>query len=66
MPQRFFDGLTLFRRTRFHTTTATSSVRRPARWQTSKSLDVSDPAIFRHEAVVTLNELLDLDIGRHS
>jgi len=65
MPQRFFDGLTLFRRTRLHTTTATSSVRRTAYRQTSKSLDMSDPAIFRHEAVVPLNELLYLNIGRH-
>ena len=31
----------------------------------SQSLDMRDPAVFRHEAMVALNELLYLNVGRH-
>ncbi len=65
MPKRFFDCFTLLGRTRYGATAPTGAVRRPARRQSPKNLHMSDPSGLRDEAVVTLNELLYLAVGRH-
>jgi len=66
VPKRLFDGLALFGRARFDATTLPGAVRCPARRQASKRLDMSDPTGLRDEAVMLLNELLYLNVGRHS
>src|SRR5712691_10444302 len=66
VPKRLFDGLALFGRARFDATTLPGAVRCTARWQASKRLDMSDPTGLRDEAVMFLNELLYLNVGRHS
>ncbi len=65
MPERLFDCLTLFGRARDDPTTPTGTVRRSARRQAPKRLDMSDPTGFRDEAVMTLNDILYLALGRH-
>src|SRR3989475_11977344 len=66
VPKRLFDGLALFGRARFDATTLPGAVRCPARRQASKRFDMSDPTGLRDEAVMLLNELLYLNVGRHS
>jgi hypothetical protein len=66
MAKGLFDGLTLFWRARDDATTTTSAVRLAASGQTSEHLDMSDPRGLRNEAMLTLNELLYLAVGRHA
>jgi hypothetical protein len=65
MPKGLFDRLTLFGRQGHDATTSPGAVRPLARRQTPDHLDMIDPLGLRDESVVTLNELLDLTVGRH-
>ena len=66
MLKGLFDRLTLFGWQWHDATTPPGAVRWLARRQTPDHLDMIDPIGLRDEAVVTLNELLDLTVGRHS
>jgi hypothetical protein len=65
MPKGLFDSLTLFGWQWHDATTPPGAVRRLAGRQTPDHLDMIDPLGLRDESVVTLNELLDLTVGRH-
>jgi hypothetical protein len=65
MPKGLFDCLTLFGRARYDATTPTGAIFCTARRYAPKNLDMSDPSGFWDKAVVTLDELLYLAVGRH-
>jgi len=65
MPKRLFDRLALFGRARLEITITPGAVRSTDRWHAVNLLDMSDPPSFRDEAVVTLHELLNLDVCGH-
>src|SRR5712664_1788785 len=66
VPKRLFDDLALLGRARYDAPATTGAVRRSARRQAPKRLDMSDPTRLRDEAVMPLNEVLYLAVGRHS
>jgi hypothetical protein len=65
MPKRLFDRLALFGRARLEITITPGALRSTNRWHAVNLLDMSDPPSFRDEAVVTLHELLNLDVCGH-
>jgi len=66
MPERLFDRFPFFWWARLDIAATTGPARPPQRRHAVNLLDMSDPPRFWDEAVVTLHELLNLDVRGHT